>query len=436
MIMNKIKQPTNEDYKTVQDYYKKDFEIPKDWNYVKYKDLLIEVNDPVLFDNDEFYKLITTKRGNGGLVLRETLQGKDIKTKSLFSVEEGDFIIAKMQIIHGACGLVPKNLVDAKISGSYLRFKTKSLLSSEYLNWFSHTQFFKKQTFISSVGTNIEKMNFDKNHWLEQKMLVPPLEEQERMNSIFSTVDKNISKTQSLITYDQELKIGITQKLLTKGFGHKKFKKIRFYFDEISIPQEWEVVKLVDYTSKIGSGKTPRGGFRVYQNEGIPLIRSQNVHFEGLDLSNVALITKEIHEEMKNSKVKPNDVLLNITGISLGRCTTVPKNFDEANVNQHVCIIRPSKEFDSQYVANFLSSYIGQKMIKRVTHGLSRDGLNFKEIANFKIIKPSLEEQKKISKIFNLVTKRIQKRIELQSSYEDLKKGLVQKLLIGKSQIF
>lgn len=43
---------------------------------------------------------------------------------------------------------------------------------------------------------------------------------------------------------------------------------------------------------------------------------------------------------MKNTRVKSGDVLLNITGASLGRCTVVTPDFPPANVNQHVSIIR------------------------------------------------------------------------------------------------
>src|SRR5690606_313256 len=117
------------------------------------------------------------------------------------------------------------------------------------------------------------------------------------------------------------------------------------------IPKHWEVKRLKTQSSKIGSGITPNGGATGYLDEGIPLLRSQNILFERIELSNVAYISTTIHNQMNNSKVKKWDVLLNITGGSIGRCNVV--DFDlEMNVNQHVCIIRPQNI--NSYFLNYL----------------------------------------------------------------------------------
>lgn len=94
-------------------------------------------------------------------------------------------------------------------------------------------------------------------------------------------------------------------------------------------------------------------------DDGIPLLRSQNVHFDGLRLDDVAFISEDTHDEMAGSRLKPRDVLLNITGASIGRCTFVPDDFREGNVNQHVCIIRGNHRIDHRFLAAFLSSPMG-----------------------------------------------------------------------------
>ncbi len=90
---------------------------------------------------------------------------------------------------------------------------------------------------------------------------------------------------------------------------------------------------------KIGSGKTPAGGAEVYLGSGVMFLRSQNIHFDGLRLDDVVYIDEVTDAEMASTQVKPRDVLLNITGASLGRCAIAPINVPRANVNQHVCII-------------------------------------------------------------------------------------------------
>ena len=120
-------------------------------------------------------------------------------------------------------------------------------------------------------------------------------------------------------------------------------------------------------TNKVGSGVTPKGGAEIYLEEGIPLIRSQNVYNDGFQLKDVAYISNDIHENMSGSKVVQGDVLLNITGGSIGRSYYVSDEFDEANVNQHVCIIRPNDHIITEFLHAFLISKIGQLQIHFVS---------------------------------------------------------------------
>ena len=122
----------------------------------------------------------------------------------------------------------------------------------------------------------------------------------------------------------------------------------------------WPVDRIKDHVWKIGSGITPSGGAASYLDTGIPLLRSQNVHFDGLRLDDVAYIAEETHEEMSGTKLRPRDVLLNITGASIGRCALVPDGFGEGNVNQHVCIIRPAAKLNYKFLTCCLSAPWGQ----------------------------------------------------------------------------
>lgn len=163
------------------------------------------------------------------------------------------------------------------------------------------------------------------------------------------------------------------------------------------IPEGWETVRLKHLTKKIGSGITPRGGAENYLVWGIPLIRSQNVQFEGLSLEGLAHISDEQNKKMINSKALPNDVLLNITGASIGRTCMVPQNMEQSNVNQHVCIIRPRRSSLSQFMWRFLSSEAGQIQVFEGEDGISREGLNFERIKNFVITLPPDDDRKRIT---------------------------------------
>lgn len=156
----------------------------------------------------------------------------------------------------------------------------------------------------------------------------------------------------------------------------------------------WPKVPLKYLVSKIGSGKTPKGGAEVYTPSGVMLLRSQNVHFEGLRLDDVVHIDESMDEDMASTRVQPNDVLLNITGASIGRCTVVPRVFEAANVNQHVCIIRPkTQRLLPAFLNLVLQSPTIQNEIRFGENGSSREGLNFEQVGAFEIPLPPMPEQ-------------------------------------------
>ena len=192
-------------------------------------------------------------------------------------------------------------------------------------------------------------------------------------------------------------------------------------------------MRIKDFTTKVGSGVTPRGGAEIYQSEGIPLFRSQNVTNEGLLLDDIAYISKEIHESMSSTRLRANDVLLNITGASIGRCYYLPKDFTEGNVNQHVCIIRPTSKVLSPYLYYCLISNEGQQKIDLTQTGANREGLSKEDICNFEFDIPPLEEQGRIVSYLNDKTGKIDARVSLLSkkrdAYQKLKKALISRVV-------
>ena len=189
--------------------------------------------------------------------------------------------------------------------------------------------------------------------------------------------------------------------------------KIRFK----GYTEDWEQRKLGDITVKIGSGKTPSGGKNAYVETGIPLIRSQNVNGDKVNFADIVYIDEATDESMANSRVYTNDVLLNITGASIGR-SAVYKGLESANVNQHVCIIRSIEGHQPDFIQLNLSSDNGQKQIDESQAGGGREGLNFQEIGKMQFFFPSLNEQKCIGRYFNsldhLITLHQQKCKQLQ----------------------
>ena len=183
---------------------------------------------------------------------------------------------------------------------------------------------------------------------------------------------------------------------------------------------EWKMCTIGELTTKVGSGVTPRGGEAVYKTEGHPFVRSQNVGLGNLLLDDIAFIDEETHLRQKNTELQFNDVLLNITGASIGRSALVDKQIVGGNVNQHVCIIRTKENLVPSFICSFLLSNYGQRQIDSFQAGGNRQGLNFEQIKSIKITIPSKDEQ-------------IATQNKIIEKLQSLIKGLVDSLLENPS---
>ena len=179
--------------------------------------------------------------------------------------------------------------------------------------------------------------------------------------------------------------------------------------DEIpfDIPELWSWCRLNELCTKIGAGSTPTGGKTIYVPEGIKFIRSQNVYNDGLKLNDISYITEEINAKKKGSIVRSKDILLNITGGSIGRCAVVPDDFDIANVNQHVMIIRLVEPKMRHWIHTILISEYIQNLIMDVQVGVSREGLSATKLMNFLIPVPPISEQNKILDFCSNISNRL-----------------------------
>ena len=225
-----------------------------------------------------------------------------------------------------------------------------------------------------------------------------PSEERQRLIANYldretARIDGLIAEKQHMLALLEEKRAALISRVVTRGLDHNAPLKPSGQEWLGDIPAHWEIWKLKYVVSKIGSGVTPRGGAESYQSEGIPLLRSQNIHFDGLRMDDVVFVDAEMHESMENSKVQDGDVLLNITGASIGRCFYIENMNGEVNVNQHVCIVRPSSQIQTKFLYFTLRSNIGQTQIDLSQSGSGREGLNFEALGNFSMPVPSVNEQ-------------------------------------------
>ena len=212
--------------------------------------------------------------------------------------------------------------------------------------------------------------------------------------------------------------------------------KLEYKTDVGEILKEWKVCSLGDIVTKVGSGITPTGGEKVYKKEGRPFLRSQNVGWGYLLLDDITFIDEETHHSFLSTEIKLDDVLLNITGASIGRSAVADDRLIGGNVNQHVCIIRAdASKLNPYYLNYFLLSKSGQKQIDSFQAGGNRQGLNFGQIRSFQIPLPSLLKQQAIATAVSDVDALITSLDMLIAKKRDIKQATMQQLLTGKMRL-
>lgn len=250
------------------------------------------------------------------------------------------------------------------------------LYFSILLNWKNYN---KNKQF--GVATNFIRLGNLENYPIN----LPPLEEQgrivEKIEELFSDIDNGIKDLKIAQAQIKQYR----QSVLKSAFDGKLYKT-----------SEWKEVKLNSISMKIGSGATPKGGKHSYYKAGIPIIRSMNVlmnHFSSIGL---AYLNDEQAKQLKNVITEKDDVLLNITGASIGRTCVLPDYYVNARVNQHVAIIRTTNKIVSKFLSFYLSTPYMQNKINNENYGVTRQALTKSTIENFDIPLPSLPEQQQI----------------------------------------
>ena len=197
------------------------------------------------------------------------------------------------------------------------------------------------------------------------------------------------------------------------------------------VPESWVWTTIEEICSKIGSGSTPRGSN--YSANGIPFFRSQNVYNDRLVYDDIEYISEEVHQKMKGTEVLANDLLLNITGGSLGRCAVVPADFNCGNVSQHVCIMRSVLVEPEYFHVLVLSSYFAKSM--KIT-GSGREGLPKYNLEQMGFPLPPLTEQQRIvaeiEHWFALIDQIEQGKADLQTIIKQTKSKILDLAIHGK----
>ncbi len=201
------------------------------------------------------------------------------------------------------------------------------------------------------------------------------------------------------------------------------------------IPEDWEVESLGGLSAFVTSGS--RGWAQFYSDSGALFIRSQNVRDGRLSFEDVQYVSPPTGAEGDRTKVKKDDLLITITGNSVGNVALVEQTFDEAYISQHVGMVRLKETTSGAYICRYLSpNSPGNLQIAGSQSGQSKPGLNLQNLKDFSIaLPPTMKEQRAIATALSDVDALLAALDRLIAKKRDLKQAAMQQLLTGQTRL-
>lgn len=391
---------------------------PANWRRFRLGDVLRIVERPANVVDNKVYQLVTAKRSRGGIVGREALRGDQIKTKTQFFVLEGDFLISKRQISHGACGLIPEELDGAIVSNEYTVLHTSEHLDPDYLRLLSHTIYFQQACFQSSIGVHVEKLLFRIDDWFKWEIDLPPIAEQRRIVALLSKWDRAIDTYENLTRAKGDRFEAALAQLIGKAQSERE------------PPSGWHRSELTDL-ARIRSGGTPAKTDGRLWGGTLPWISAKDL--KTFYLTDASEKLSELGAT-KASIAASGTVLILVRGMGLFKDIPIGVTTRDFAFNQDIKALVTGAEINARFLAYALKSR-RRALMSRVDsagHGTGRLSTDFLE--SLPITYPSPELQDKIVDSLDLVqhdftlSSRVHARMVLQ------RKELILQLLDGASR--
>ncbi len=343
---------------------------------------------------------------------------------------KGD-IVFTMEAPLGNVALIPD---DNKyiLSQRVILLKPNESVLSEYLFHFMSSESFQNELNANATGSTAKGIK--QTRLVKLKVTLPPAEEQQKIAEVLSTVDKKIDLIDQKIAETEKLKTGLMQKLFSEGIGVQDENgdwQPHAEFEDNGLPMHWGFLKLGS-VAKVTSGGTPsRKKASFWENGTIPWITTGEVNFNCITNSS----QKITDEGLKNSAAKmfpPDTILMAMYGQGQTRGRVAMLGI-EASTNQACAAIICSKKLNPHFCYHYLSSQY--EKIRAIGNEGSQKNLNGQIIKDILIPCPNLEEQEQIALVLSTVDEKITLLAKQKSETQQLKKGLMQKLLTGEWRV-
>ena len=270
-------------------------------------------------------------------------------------------------------------------------------------NWYIFYEMMLRKSELQRLGSGSTFKEVSKNSLRLLNITLPPLAEQKKIAEILSTVDEAIENTDQVIEKTKEAKKGLMQRLLTRGIGHKKFKKTEIG----EIPIEWNIESLIEV---------------LVLQRGFDLPVQRRIKGQYPILASNGVI--DYHQEFK---VKGPGIVTGRSG-TLGKVHYIESNYWPLNTALYV------KEFYNNH-PKFIYYFLQSLSTEKYGTGTGVPTLNRNILHKIKVAIPPLDEQIKIAEIISESDAEIEKELNYRAELERIKTGLMQVLLTGSIRV-
>jgi type I restriction enzyme, S subunit len=404
--------------------------IPVDWEVRKLGEISAvkrgasprPINDPKWFGGHYGWVRISDVTSSNKYLRQTKDYLSDEGVKNSVKIKKGEVILS-------ICATIGRPIIvdmDACIHDGFVWFDglTKDI-DREFLYYF----FERNEENLASQRQTGTQGNLNTSIISNIYLPIPTFLEQKRIAEILCTVDDAIEETEMIIDKTKELKKGLMQKLLTRGIGHKKFKKTEIG----EMPVEWNAMKLGD----LCSGKPEYGAnvSAIDRNDNLPrYVRITDVSDNGHLLRNT---WQSINRKAAEPYIlKEGDFLFARSGATVGKTYLYRKEDGECAFAGYMIRFRPNPlKLLPEFLFQIAHSDFYYNWVKGMLRAGAQPNINGTEYSGLIIPKPPINEQKEIISILSVGDKEIDTETNHKQNLETLKKSLMQVLLTGRVRV-
>lgn len=409
--------------------------VPEGWEIGRINDLLkglesgVSVNGedrPLLAGENGVLKVSSVSYGYFNPHAVKFIYGKEL-ARAKVSPRKDNIIISRSNTenLVGASAYVNQDYPNLFLSDKLWQTVAKDNVQVRWLSYILSSSYVRYTLSNLATGTSGSMKNITQKEFLDLKIPIPPLAEQEKIAEILSTWDDAIEQTERLKTNAEIHKKALMQQLLT---GKKRFPEFG---------GEWEEVRLGD-VSLIDSGFAFKSqDFLNTSCDGnyVNVIRMSDLKSGVLDREDVARVSKEIIKGLDKYELKQNDFVFGMSG-SLSNYAWVKQNDLPCYLNQRVGRIRAKEGVNSLFIHYLYLSDKTKYFIQSIAAGAAQLNISIKDLRNLKVYIPlDLGEQQKIASVLNTADREIELLTQKIEHLKIEKRALMQQLLTGKRRV-